>query len=252
MNKKNTRWNLAQNYEKNWWSQHEQGISTTYFENSALELIEVYNQISKLTKNTRILEIGSGAFGIVNFISESECRFGVDPLEYYYGSVAEFVGKREKNVKYITGKGEELPFNESFDIIIMDNVLDHCEDPNRVINEVKRLSKKGTLVFFRQNTYNWYGKMMRFFMELLTIDKGHPFTFTKSNIRSFFSSDFELKKKSRNGYFPTWIHELKSKSLKDKIKALLFITRDKTTYYWINSSRLLKHPPKSDTVENNS
>lgn len=233
MNKNNKRWKLAQIYEKSWWSKYERGIGTSYFEFSALELINEYNQISKLTKDTRILEIGSGAFGIVNFISESKCRIGVDPLEYYYGSVEGFVNKREKDVKYITGKGEELPFDESFDIIILDNVLDHCENPTQVISEIKRLSKKGTLLFFRQNTYNCYGKMMRYFMELLTIDKGHPFTFTKTNIRSFFSSDYELKKISRNGYFSTWIQEIKSRSLKDKIKALLFITRDKTTYYLI-------------------
>ena len=101
------------------------------------------------------------------------------------------------------------------------------------IDEVKRLSKKGTFLFFRQNTYNMYGKLMRNFMELITIDKGHPFTFTKSNVKTLFLSDFNLLGFKRSGYYSTWIHEMKSKSLKDRIKALLFITRDRTTYYWI-------------------
>lgn len=233
MNKTATRWNLAQDYEKKWWSKHEQGIGTSYFEDSASEIIEVFNSLSQLNENTRILEIGSGAFGIVNFISKSKNRFGVDPLEYYYGSVPEFANNRKKEVKYITGKGEELPFDDYFDIIILDNVLDHCENPGQVIDEVKRLSKKGTFLFFRQNTYNMYGKLMRNFMELITIDKGHPFTFTKSNVKTLFLSDFNLLGFKRSGYYSTWIHEMKSKSLKDRIKALLFITRDRTTYYWI-------------------
>lgn len=218
MDKMTTRWKLAQNYEKNWWSKHEQSIGITYFENSASELREVYKKLSKLDENTRILEIGSGAFGIVNFISESKNRFGLDPLEYYYGSVAEFVDKREPGVSYSTGKGEEIPFDKSFDIIILDNVLDHCENPKKVINEVMRLSKKGTFIFFRQNTYNLYGKMMRSIMELFIIDKGHPFTFTQSDIRSLFATEYELLGSHRTGYISTWFQELKSKSLKDKIK----------------------------------
>lgn len=233
MNKTATRWNLAQDYEKKWWSKHEQGISTNYFENSASEIIEVFNSLSQLNENTRILEIGSGAFGIVNFIKGSKYRYGIDPLEHYYRTISEFTNKRETEVTYITGKGEELPFEEHFDIIILDNVLDHCENPKQVVSEIMRLSKKETFVFFRQNTYNLYGKLMRNLMEQMTIDKGHPFTFTKSNVEALFSSDFNLLGFKRSGYYSTWIHEMKSRSLKDKIKALLFITRDRTTYYWV-------------------
>lgn len=233
MEKTTTRWDLAQKYEKNWWKKQEKGIGTSYFENSAAEIKEVFDSFSQLSDDIKILEIGSGAFGIVSFIHDSKNRVGIDPLEYYYGTVPEFTDKRDKNVRYLTAKGEDIPFDEFFDIIILDNVLDHCENPQKVISEVKRLSKKGTLVFFRQNTYNLYGKLMRGIMELVKIDKGHPFTFTKSEVRKFFSKEYLLLDFKRFGYFPTWLYELKSKSLKDKIKAVLFITRDKATYYWV-------------------
>ncbi len=233
MEKKTTRWDLAQNYEINWWRKQENGIRSNYFKESAQEIIDEYSKFAQLNEDTRVLEIGSGAFGIVSFISKSKNRFGIDPLEYYYGNVHEFVNKRDTTVTYLTAKGENLPFNDPFDIIILDNVLDHCENPTQVINEVKRLSKKGTFVYFRQNTYNLYGKMMRKIMEMMLIDKGHPFTFTKSNVQSFFSSDYSLKGYNRRGYLSTWLGEVRSRSIKDKIKAILFITRDKATYYWI-------------------
>lgn len=234
MKDKNKRWSLAQGYEKSWWEKKEESIGTGYFENSANEIRHEYNKISPLGADTKILEVGSGAFGVVSFIHESDYRFGIDPLEYYYSTVKEFVAQRDENVKYATAKGEKIPYEDSFfDIIILDNVLDHCESPQLVINEIKRVSKPNTFIFFRQNTYNYYGKFMRFVMEQFLIDKGHPFTFTKSQIKKLFSRDFELSGFNRNGYYQTWKSEIQSKRLYDKIKAILFITRDKTTYFWV-------------------
>lgn len=234
MKDKNKRWSLAQGYEKSWWKKKEESISANYFQNSADEISQKYNKIGKLDPDTKILEVGSGALGVISFIHESDSRFGIDPLEYYYSTVKKFVSQRDKSVNYATAKGENIPYENSFfDIIILDNVLDHCESPLLVINEIKRVSKPNTFIFFRQNTYNYYGKFMRFVMELFLIDKGHPFTFTKSQIKKLFSRDFELIGFNRNGYFQTWKSEIQSKRLFDKIKAILFITRDKTTYYWV-------------------
>ena len=234
MKNNNRRWTLAQNYEKNWWQQKESNIGTDYFQNSANEITQAYEQIKKITPETQILEIGSGAFGIVSFLKESKNRYGIDPLEYYYSTVKVFVKQRDKNVKYATAKGENIPFENSyFDIIILDNVLDHCQLPQKVLEEIKRVAKPNSFVFFRQNTYNFYGKMMRNLMELFLIDKGHPYTFTKREITKLFEQDFDLLGFNRNGYFSTWKSEIKSPKIIDKIKALLFITRDKTTYHWI-------------------
>ncbi|MGC3979302.1 MAG: class I SAM-dependent methyltransferase [Paludibacteraceae bacterium] len=189
--------------------------------------------MSLLTQETRILEIGSGAFGLISFFPESNCRYGIDPLEYYYSTVNEFVNQRDSIVTYSTGKGEKLAFEDSFfDIILLDNVLDHCESPNEVLKEIKRVAKPQSFIFFRQNTYNCYGKLMRNIMEFFLIDKGHPYTFTKSNITRLFKNDFELIDFNRNGYCSTWKAEITSNKTIDKIKAILFITRDKSTYFW--------------------
>lgn len=230
----NKRWVLAQDYEKNWWKQKESNIGTDYFQNSANEIQQTYNKIKQFSSETKILEIGSGAFGIVSFLKESKNRYGIDPLEYYYSTVKAFVKQRDKNVTYATGKGENIPFeNAFFDIIILDNVLDHCQSPEKVLAEIKRVSKPNTFVFFRQNTYNFYGKMMRNIMELFLIDKGHPYTFTKREITKLFTQDFDLLGFNCNGYYSTWKTEISSPKIIDKVKALLFITRDKTTYNWV-------------------
>ncbi|MPM71832.1 hypothetical protein SDC9_118803 [bioreactor metagenome] len=170
--------------------------------------------------------------GILTFLNESKSRFAIDPLEDYYSSVSEFVAKRDSSVMYYKAKGENIPFeNKTFDLIILDNVLDHCEDPVLVLDEINRVLGEKGIIYFRQNTYNCYGKFMRSLMELFIIDKGHPFTFTKRKLKRMFAKyDLKITHKNRIGYFPAWWGELTSKTIKDKIKAFLFITRDKVTY----------------------
>lgn len=228
------RWEKAQIYEKNWWKSHVNRVGISYYKSSAEEIRKYYNSNFEaiLNKDTRILEIGSGAVGILTFLSESSSRYGIDPLEYYYSTIPEFKNVRDKTVKYSSNKGEELPFgNNYFDIIIMDNVLDHCQSPNLVFSEMIRVLATGGMVYFRQNTYNYYGKYFRHFMELFQIDKGHPYSFNKTELKNKFSLyNLKIIDSYSEGYFSTWKKEITSKSTKDLIKAILLITRNKVTF----------------------
>jgi ubiquinone/menaquinone biosynthesis C-methylase UbiE len=228
------RWEKAQVYEKNWWKTNATRVGINYYETSAEEIRKYFNTNSKLGLNndTKILEIGSGAVGILTFLTESNFRFGIDPLEYYYATIPEFKKARDEKVKYSSDKGEELPFeNNYFDLIIMDNVLDHCQSPDLVFSEMDRVLSVGGVVYFRQNTYNYYGKYFRNFMELFQIDKGHPYSFSKTELKNKFSSyNLKIIATYSVGYFSTWKKEITSKSFKDIVKALLLVTRNKVTF----------------------
>jgi ubiquinone/menaquinone biosynthesis C-methylase UbiE len=46
--------------------------------------------------------------------------------------------------EYVYGKGENLNYNDnSFDIYITDNVLDHVDDHKAFVSEIHRVLKKG-------------------------------------------------------------------------------------------------------------
>ena len=75
---------------------------------------------TEFKEESRILEIGCGADGIINYISKGE-KTAVDPLMDYYTS--NFTMSKEVN--WISGVGEDIPFeDEHFDIVLTINTLD--------------------------------------------------------------------------------------------------------------------------------
>jgi ubiquinone/menaquinone biosynthesis C-methylase UbiE len=227
-----SRWIFAQGYEKEWWSKRADFIDFDFYKNYTTDMLEFCEGHIKITRETTILEVGSGAGGILTFLKDSENRYAIDPLEYYYSTVTKFIDQRDKSIKYFTAKGENLPFpDKMFDLIIMDNVLDHCDKPTEVMSEISRVLKRKGVIYFKQNTYHLWGRIVRRLMEILMIDKGHPHTFSKKELmRLFKSNHYCIKKYKRLKYFYTWKKEFFSKTAKDKIKAILFVTRDRTTY----------------------
>ncbi len=55
-----------------------------------------------------------------------------------------FARKNIKNVKFVYGNVEKLPFpDESFDAVTMFDVLEHVSDPKKALSEIRRVLKKG-------------------------------------------------------------------------------------------------------------
>jgi SAM-dependent methyltransferase len=228
---KPARWKKAQKYEREWWRSHVETIRLDFYRDYAENLIEDLNGVVRIGERTKILEIGSGAAGILTFL-ESDFRYAVEPLEPYFSSVESFVKFRDKKVHYHAGKAENLPFKEGrFDLIIIDNVLDHCQEIDAVFSEMRRLLKKGAVVYQRLNTYTQWGKWIRFFLELFRIDPGHPHTFSKGGLKACFHKHrFSVRRMKTRGFVRTWVSEMRSKNLREMLKAALFVTPDKTLF----------------------
>lgn len=231
MNNSNKRWQLAQTYEKNWWISKANQLDLEFYERFARDVEAAVAPHIAIKKDSYILEIGSGAAGIITYINSNN-RFAIDPLEDVYASIEKFSSVRDKDVNYKQAKAEDIPFEDNkFDFIIMDNVLDHCEDPVKVLLEMKRVIKINGIIYFRQNTYHLWGKIIRKAIEFFKIDKGHPHTFLKSELNKLFViNKMKILLFNESGYFKTWLREIKSNRFYDKMKALIFATRDKTTF----------------------
>jgi len=188
------------------------------------------NMINKAfpTKNisfseSMVVEIGSGAVGMVAFLNAAK-RYAIDPLCDYYTSKPELVEHRNPNVVYQTGKGEDLPYPDcSVDLVIIENVIDHVQNANQVMREIYRILKPNGILYLTVNLHPAWGAFLHRIIAALKIDRGHPYTFTISKIRQFLAGhqfkishcEWESYKECRRKDYSS------SHAKKDKIKAIV-------------------------------
>lgn len=91
----------------------------------------------------RILDIGCGPRGSLEWATAALERVGLDPLADEY---TEF-GTDEHSMVYIAGGAESVPYPDGyFDVVCSFNSLDHVDDLGAAIGEMKRVVKVGGLV----------------------------------------------------------------------------------------------------------
>jgi len=111
---------------------------------NSLFSINRYNNVfeilkSRVNNNFKILDIGCGLGGFLDFLYEKgfHCLYGVDLID-------EYVEYSNKKKLYTVNKGsvEKLPFQDNFfDVVVMDQVLEHIEKPNIAFKEINRVLK---------------------------------------------------------------------------------------------------------------
>ncbi len=115
-------------------------------------------------RNKKLLEIGSG-FGInlATWIKSYQVDgFGAEPDGVGFGT--SFSSSRELFVangidpeRILPAKGEKLPFEDaSFEIVYSANVLEHTENPLKVLEEAVRVLRPGGILHFEMPNYLSY------------------------------------------------------------------------------------------------
>lgn len=85
----------------------------------------------------RMLDIGCGPRGSLEWAHEAAERVGLDPLARAYSSL----GTDEHEMTYVRGRAEEIAFGSGhFDVVSLFNALDHVDDVARAIAEVTRIA----------------------------------------------------------------------------------------------------------------
>lgn len=102
-------------------------------------------------RRPQILEIGCGTGGMLGPLSElgevTGMDISLDSIRYC---------QERGHGRVLTGSGYELPFkDESFDLVALFDVIEHIEDDQRVLDEVRRVLKPGGRVFISVPAYQF-------------------------------------------------------------------------------------------------
>jgi ubiquinone/menaquinone biosynthesis C-methylase UbiE len=88
----------------------------------------------------RLLDVGCGPRGSLEWAHDAAERVGADPLADAY---VRLNGGRHA-MRYVRARAEELPFGDaSYDVVSSFNALDHVEDPDAAIAELRRVLRPG-------------------------------------------------------------------------------------------------------------
>jgi SAM-dependent methyltransferase len=106
--------------------------------------------VNAVPPDSRVLEVGSGAHGLVFGLESRRC-VGCDPLAAEYATLFPW----QRRCPTIAARGEDLPFaNGTFDVVLCDNVIDHAEDPAAIVGELFRVLAPGGLLYFSVNVHH--------------------------------------------------------------------------------------------------
>jgi ubiquinone/menaquinone biosynthesis C-methylase UbiE len=95
------------------------------------------------------LEIGTGMYSMLEF-SDATDVVSIDPLQDEFRKLFNY-GAWSK-ILYLNASGEDIPFpDSSFDWITCWNTIDHCENPDRMGSEMRRVLRSGGKVYLEVN-----------------------------------------------------------------------------------------------------
>jgi len=225
------RWQKAQTYEKSFWNTFagtlvaQNAARLDWYKERALQITIQAQPFLKEFSKVRALEIGSGPIGIINYL-EFEERLAIDPLEDYYKTEPDLIRSRDARVHYYNGTGEDISsLGKTFSFIIIDNVLDHVKEPQRVLGEIHKNLEPGAIMFISLNVYTPWGVRLRNVLELFQLDRGHPFNFSEHSITVLLQGcGFEVLLRDTEDYNLQKKRYRRSKQLKKKIKSFLGLT----------------------------
>jgi len=108
-------------------------------------------RVRALEPSARVLEVGSGAHGLIFFLGFPN-SIGVDPLADIYPSLFPEWQRRAKTVR---AYGEALPFDSgSFDLVVSDNVIDHAQRPQEILKEIARVLRPGGTLYLALHVHH--------------------------------------------------------------------------------------------------
>ncbi len=125
--------------------------------NTFLRYSQLAKQIEKFTDHeSKMLDVGCASGGFLSYLKERGYfnLFGIDTTENYIIEAG-----KNNNLVLKLGSAENIPFeNNFFDVIIIDQVLEHLVNPGKFFQEASKILKSGGLIFIGLPDASQYDK----------------------------------------------------------------------------------------------
>lgn len=135
-----------------WYKANNHPVALLRLENEARLPWIKHSLAKRVGSYAKILDIGCGAGLLSNPLAQTGYDItGIDLSKESLLCAQKY--DPSQKVKYIYGNATDLPFEDnSFDVVLAMDLLEHVENPKRVIEESSRVLKSNGLMFF--HTFN--------------------------------------------------------------------------------------------------
>ncbi|MEX2401388.1 MAG: class I SAM-dependent methyltransferase [Rhodothermales bacterium] len=143
------------------------------------------------TECDSLLDAGCGEGFVLDAVAKEypDMRLsGIDVSEKAIEYAKSHFGDR---ARFRPGSVYKLPFSDkSFDTVLCSEVLEHLEDPNRAIEELKRVARKYVIISVPHEPYfRWLNKLGR--LVGVAEDPGHVNFWTSTTFPAFIRAHFD-------------------------------------------------------------
>jgi SAM-dependent methyltransferase len=127
-------------HELSYWKQRQRSEGTLGNAHYERLFTEMFGVDRSFYDGKRLLDIGCGPRGSLEWATNAAQRVGLDPLVGAYRAL----GIGSHTMDYCEAPAEEIPFPDGhFDVITSINSLDHVDDPAAVMAEIARVLRPG-------------------------------------------------------------------------------------------------------------
>lgn len=127
--------------------------------NESIKFYEDFVSRDEMFRDKVILDIGCGAGGKTLYYASLGAQYviGIDPVEHYKAEAEGLARSKglDKITSFITGDAAQMPLeSNAVDTIIMNDAMEHVDDPVAVVNECYRVLKKGGRLYVNFPPYH--------------------------------------------------------------------------------------------------
>jgi len=183
------RWQEAQDWEAKWWNTCANTVWEDVKQMALAPLLglkivpNAYTDYRIPLNGESVLDIGGGPSSLL-LKCENVKGTVVDPCDY-----PKWVGERykERGIEYLKVMGEEIDITKNYEEVWIYNVLQHTQDPRKIIQNAKKV-----------------GKLIRIFEWVnMGVNDGHLHSFTREQLEEWLGGTGKITKLSSQGLYGT-------------------------------------------------
>ena len=138
-----------------------------------------------------VLDAGCGEGFVTRYLAQQNPALRLTGMDLSPDAVAYAQTQFGELATFRTGSIYKLPFSDnSFDVVLCSEVLEHLDDTDRAIHELKRVARHHVLITVpREPYFKWLNDIGRSLG--VSPDPGHVNFWTKTSFQTFIQSHFE-------------------------------------------------------------